>query len=149
MKEHFLMNTYTTYGRVAGTPQLTQTQGGTPRLTVTIISNTRVKEGETYLSHSVNALFYGSAAELLSQKIVKGTPLVVSGEMATRKYVDGDGEIRYYEFLKASTFDFIESKALADIRKADDLRKKKAENLEEDEDFGIGRDHDFDESQGF
>jgi single-stranded DNA-binding protein len=133
------MNTYVVNGRVAKEAQLDKTQSGTPRLTLTIISKTHVKEGDNYLSHSVNAVFYGTHAELLSTSVTKGTPLIVSGEMATRKYKGKDGEIRYYEFLRVNYFDFLESREMSVLRQSNMMREENGKEAQ------IGREDEFEE----
>lgn len=116
------MNTYTVNGRVAKEASLEKTKSGISKLTLTIISNTHVKEGESYLSHSVQALFYGKHAELLSQSVTKGTPLVVTGELAHRVYEDEQRVKRYYEFLQVNQFDYLESKEMSMLRQSNMLR---------------------------
>lgn len=123
------MNTYVVNGRVAKEAQIEKTQSGTSRLTLTIISNTHVKEGEKYLTHSVQAVFYGGSADLVSNSVTKGTPLLVSGEMAYRVYNDNDGKKRYYEFLKVNNFDFLESKEMSTLRQSNTLREQNNQPL--------------------
>lgn len=133
------MNTYIVNGRVAKEAKLEKTQSGVSKLTLVIVSNTHVKEGESYLSHSVQAVFYGKNAELLSESVSKGTPLFVSGEMAHRSYVDKNDVKQYYEFLRVNHFDFLESKEMASLRQSSAARNKNEHQSE------IGRGEDFEE----
>lgn len=112
------MNTYIVNGRVARAPKLEKTSSGVSRLTLTLLSHTHVKEGEHYLTHSVQVVFYGGSAEFLSQRVTKGSPLHVSGEMAHRVYENDQGERCYWEFLRGHSFELLESQEMTLLRQS-------------------------------
>lgn len=133
------MNTYIANGRVAGEVKLEKTRSGTSRLTLTILSHTHVKEGEHYLTHSVQAVFYGGSAEFLSKRVTKGSPLIISGEMAHRVYEKENGERAYWEFLRGNSFELLESQEMTLLRQSS-VACQQQEKMSE-----VGRENDFEE----
>ncbi|MFZ2576394.1 MAG: single-stranded DNA-binding protein [Lactococcus hircilactis] len=133
------MNNYIATGRVATTPKFGTTQNGTSKLTFTFIAGSRIKEGENYLSFSVQAVIYGKPAETLYDTLSKGSPLSLAGDLGTRSYEDENGEKKYFTFLLVDKYDYGESLEMALMRKN---KNQKALNEEEQNFPPVGRDMD-------
>jgi putative uncharacterized protein gbs0394 len=63
---------------------------------------------------------YGKQAEIMSQSLSKGSPILVKGEIVQRTYTNNQGQRRSYQFIAPSQHDgitFLESKEVATKRK--------------------------------
>ena len=63
---------------------------------------------------------YGKQAEVMEKSLMKGTPILLKGELIQRSYTDREGQRRYYQYIAPAPFDgitFLESKAAAAARR--------------------------------
>ena len=67
---------------------------------------------------------YGKQAEIMSQSLSKGSPILVKGEIVQRTYTNNQGQRRSYQYIAPSQHDgitFLESKEVATKRKQGNL----------------------------
>ena len=67
---------------------------------------------------------YGKQAEIMSQSLSKGSPILVKGEIVQRAYTNNQGQRRSYQYIAPSQHDgitFLESKEVATKRKQGNL----------------------------
>lgn len=67
---------------------------------------------------------YGKQAEIMSQSLSKGSPILVKGEIIQRTYTNNQGQRRSYQYIAPSQHDgitFLESKEAATKRKQGSL----------------------------
>lgn len=79
------------------------TPGGTGVLNFTIASNTRKKEGDSWVDATdwVSCTLWGDRGEKLAQYLTKGSGIVVRGALTVREYQKRDGSPGYSLELRA------------------------------------------------
>lgn len=92
------MNHVTLFGNVGRAPELSYTQSGKPRCKLSLATNERVKKpdgswGEMTDWH--NIVFWGKQAEYVNNNADKGSQMLVSGKVRSRKYTGNDGQDRW------------------------------------------------------
>ena len=97
-------------GHLTKDPELRYTPSGTPVVNFSIATNRSYKDKETQEWKEVadfhNVIFWGKAAEIISQFMTKGKKLYVEGRMQTRKYEDKERITRYVTEVVGSNFVF-------------------------------------------
>lgn len=67
---------------------------------------------------------YGKQAEIMAQSLVKGSPILIKGEIIQRPYTNSQGQRRTYQFIAPALqggITFLESKDAANRRKQEQL----------------------------
>ncbi|WP_278043279.1 single-stranded DNA-binding protein [Streptococcus agalactiae] len=71
---------------------------------------------------------YGKQAEVMAQSLVKGSPILIKGEIIQRPYTNSQGQRRTYQFIAPalqSGITFLENKEAANRRKQEQLNMQK------------------------
>lgn len=71
---------------------------------------------------------YGKQAEVMAQSLVKGSPILIKGEIIQRPYTNSQGQRRTYQFIAPALqggITFLENKEAANRRKQEQLNMKK------------------------
>jgi single-strand DNA-binding protein len=84
-------------GNLGADPELKMTNGGTAVMSLRLATTRREKKGDDWHDvtewHSVTV--WAKRAEALSKILVKGSKILVEGELRTRSWEDQDGNKRY------------------------------------------------------
>jgi single-strand DNA-binding protein len=91
-----MINNVTLMGRVTAAPELKTTRSGGQSVTAFTIAVERrylTKDGEK-ITDFINCVAWRNTAEFISKYFKKGDPIVVVGEIQTRKYTDKNGNNR-------------------------------------------------------
>jgi single-strand DNA-binding protein len=103
------MNKAILMGRLGRDPELKRTQAGGAVVSVSVATNEREKQGDAWVDvtewHYVVA--FGRTAELMSERLRKGDPVLVDGRMKTRKWTGQDGVERQRCEVVASDVRFL------------------------------------------
>ena len=103
------MNKAILMGRLGRDPELKRTQAGGSVVSVSLATNEREKQGDAWVDvtewHYVVA--FGRTAELMSERLRKGDPVLVDGRMKTRKWTGQDGVERQRCEVVASDVRFL------------------------------------------
>lgn len=103
------MNHVTLFGRLGAKPELKYTQNGTAVANLSLATSKRwydkdgVKQERTEWHRLVA---FGKQAETLDKYLDKGNPLLVTGELQTRKWEDKEGQTRYTTEINIDSFEF-------------------------------------------
>lgn len=87
-----MLNRMTLQGRLTKDPELRQTQSGTPVATFTVAWSD--KYGETERKLFLPCVAWNNSAMFVCQYFVKGSEIIVEGGLATRKWLDKEGNSR-------------------------------------------------------
>jgi single-strand DNA-binding protein len=97
-------------GRLTATPELKSTQSGTKVTSFSIAVNRRgAKDGEQ-TADFINCVAWKERAELICKFFVKGSSILVEGELQTRKWKDNQGNDRNATEVIVSQVHFVDSK---------------------------------------
>ena len=103
------MNKAILMGRLGRDPELKRTQAGGAVVSVSVATNEREKQGDAWVDvtewHYVVA--FGRTAEIMSERLRKGDPVLVDGRMKTRKWTGQDGVERQRCEVVASDVRFL------------------------------------------
>jgi single-strand DNA-binding protein len=81
-------------GNLGATPELKVTPKGTPVTELSIATNHRVKEGESWVDrtdwHRVDV--WGKSAELATRYLAKGSAVLIEGALRTDTWIDAETE---------------------------------------------------------
>lgn len=117
-----MLNHVTIQGRLVATPELKLTQAGIPCTNFTIANDTgaETQTGEKIV-HFLDVVAWRKQAEFACKYLSKGRLVIVEGELATRKYVDRDGNTRKVVEINASRLHFSDSKPKSDAPQMDNF----------------------------
>lgn len=92
-------------GRLGKDPETRYSQNGDAITNLSIGCNwkSREKDGVEW----VRVVFFGKAAEVVSEYAKKGSQMYVAGRMMTRKWQDKDGQDRYTTEIRGNQFQFL------------------------------------------
>lgn len=105
------MNKVIIVGRLTKDPELRFAAGtgnGVCRFTVAV-NRFKKKDEEKAQADFINCVAFGKAAETISQYLVKGRRIALSGSLRTGSYDKEDGSKRYTTDVLVETFDFIDT----------------------------------------
>ncbi|MDG3143175.1 single-stranded DNA-binding protein [Streptococcus suis] len=117
------MQTFIANGRVADVPHdaVGQTAKGNVSFKFTFVCDSSLTDDQ---GESIPSFFhvqvYGKQAEIMAQSLVKGSPVLVKGEIIQRSYTNKERQRRTYQYISPSQHDgitFLESKEAANQRK--------------------------------
>ena len=105
------MNRAELLGRLTRDPELRFAAGsGTAVSRFTLAVNRRKKQDEEKAQADfISCVAFGKTAETISQYLVKGNRIAISGNIRTGSYEAEDGTKRYTTDVIVETFDFIDS----------------------------------------
>lgn len=104
-------NSVTLGGRLTSTPELRSTQSGTKVTSFSIAVNRRgAKDGEQTADY-FNCVAWKERAELIVKYFVKGSSILIDGELQTRKWKDNQGNDRNTTEVNVSQIHFVDSKS--------------------------------------
>lgn len=81
---------------------------------------------------------YGKQAELMAQSLVKGSPILLKGEIVQRIYTNNQGQRRTYQYISPEQhggITFLENKEAANQRKQAQITSSYPEPIDADEPF--------------
>ncbi|RRA59950.1 single-stranded DNA-binding protein [Streptococcus agalactiae] len=117
------MQTFIANGRVADVPDdaVGQTAKGKVSFTFTFVCDSSLTDDQGKpIASFFTVKVYGKQAEIMAQSLVKGSPVLVKGEIIQRSYTNKEGQRRNYQYISPSQHDgivFLESKEAANQRK--------------------------------
>lgn len=115
------MQVFIAYGRVANVPEVGSTSTGVKSFKFDFAcDSSQVDENKKPLPVFLHVQVYGKQAEVMEKSLMKGTPILLKGELIQRSYTDREGQRRYYQYIAPAPFDgitFLESKAAAAARR--------------------------------
>lgn len=90
------------------------------------------QEGKTLLAF-FHVQVYGKQAEVMAQSLVKGSPVLIKGEIIQRRYTNNQGQRRTYQFIAPALqggITFLESKDATNRRKQEqfNMQQQPSEN---------------------
>lgn len=117
------MQTFMANGRVADVPDdaVGRTANGHVSFKFDFACDTSQQDQEGKgLATFFHVQVYGKQAEVMAQSLVKGSPILIKGEIIQRSYTNKEGKRRNYQYISPSQHDgitFLESKEAANQRK--------------------------------
>lgn len=107
-----MLNRITIMGRMVATPELRQTQGGTPVASFTVACDRDYsgKDGGDRQTDFIDCVAWRHTGEFVSKYFQKGSMAVVSGRLQIRDWTDKDGNKRRSAEVVAESVYFGESK---------------------------------------
>lgn len=128
------MNRFIMIGRLVTDPEVKRTQEGKPVIRFRYAVNKSFKrEGEAEADF-FSCVAYGKTAERIEKlNILKGTKLMLEGEVRNNNYTDSAGVKRYENQLVVEGFEFVESKSAS--QPAEASRPAEASQKAENTDF--------------
>lgn len=106
-------NQVTLIGNLGRDPELRQTKAGNPVTTIGLAVNDRAKDANgnwTDVTHWIDCVFFGKAAETIAQHCGKGSRLHVGGKLTTREFQDQSGAKRKVYEVRGDSFVFLDAK---------------------------------------
>lgn len=101
-------------GRLVANPELKKTQNGVAVTTFTLAVDRKYnKEGEKK-SDFITIVAWRQTAEFICRFFLRGSAILVCGELQTRNWTDDNGNKRYATEVVASEVSFAESKKASD-----------------------------------
>ncbi|HEM4114148.1 TPA: single-stranded DNA-binding protein [Streptococcus suis] len=117
------MQTFIADGRVASIPDdaVGRTSKGNASFKFEFVcdSSLQDEQGKPIPSY-FHVQIYGKQAEVMAQSLVKGSPILVKGEIIQRPYQDSQGQHRYYQYISPDQnrgITFLETKDAANRRR--------------------------------
>lgn len=102
-----MLNSIVIQGRIAHTPELRQTQGGTSVLGMSVaVQRSRKDQDGNYPTDFFECTFWGKLAENAAKFFHKGDQIIVRGRMESRKYEDKNGNKRTAWEVQADGYEF-------------------------------------------
>lgn len=129
-----MLNSVNLLGRLADTPELRSTNGGTLVTDFDLAVSVPSKDRETPPDY-IPIVCWGKTAEFACQFLTKGRQIVVEGRITTRKWVDAEGKNRKAVEVTASRLHFADSN-----RATDDAAPQQPPNADS---FSAGDDDDL------
>lgn len=129
-----MLNSVNLLGRLADTPELRSTNGGTSVTSFDLAVSVPSKDKENPPDY-IPIVCWGKTAEFACQFLTKGRQIVVEGRITTRKWTDADGKNRKAVEVTASRLHFADSN-----RAAEEGTPQQAGNVEG---FDAGTDDDL------
>ena len=109
-----MLNSIVIQGRIAHTPELRQTQGGTSVLGMSVaVQRSRKDPDGNYPTDFFECTFWGKLAENAAKFFQKGDQIIVRGRMESRKYEDKNGNKRTAWEVQADGYEFCGKKGNA------------------------------------
>lgn len=97
-------------GRLTADPDLKQTQSGIAVTSFTIAIDRKYQKDGKKEADFINVVAWRQNAEFVCKYFLKGSPIIVCGELQTRTWKDAEGKNRYITEVVASEVSFAESK---------------------------------------
>lgn len=118
-------------GRVTRDPELRYTPKGTPTLRFSIAADRSVKDENGNFQNVttfVDIVTWSKLAEICSENLHKGSPVLVQGRLDIRNYTDRDNQPRKVTEIVAESVQFLEYKARNDGAAEDNLHEVESVN---------------------
>ena len=109
-----MLNHITIHGRLTQDVQLKQTQSGVSVCNFTVAVDRSYKSGEERQTDFFTVVCWRGLADMVAKYFVKGKEIIVSGEMQSRKWQDGEGNNRISWEVMANSIDFCGNKSKLD-----------------------------------
>ena len=105
-----MLNHITIHGRLTADPELKQTLSGVSVCNFTVAVDRSYTKSEEKQADFFSVECWRGLADMVSKYFSKGKEILVSGEMQSRKWQDGEGNNRIAWKIMASGVDFCGSK---------------------------------------
>lgn len=121
------MQEFIAYGRVAAVPvdAVGKTGNGHVSFKFEFVCSSSLRdENGVSIPSYFHVQVYGKQAEVMAQSLVKGSPILVKGEMIQKPYLNKAGKKRIYQYIlpsKQGGITFLESKEAADKRRQEQI----------------------------
>ncbi len=98
-------------GRLGRDPELRTTPGGKTLCSLSLATDRAVRRGGNWESETTwhRVIAFDHLAELAGQRLRKGDPVAVLGEVRSRRWEDGDGKARVTHSVVAQRLSFLSS----------------------------------------
>ena len=114
------MQTFIAYGRVASDIEIKKTTNGKNSCRFEFVcDSSQLDDNKKTIPSFFHVQLYGKQAEVVSETLSKGSPILVEGEIVQRPYVDKQGNRKIFEYLAPNLYKgitFLESKAASQKR---------------------------------
>ena len=112
---NFNLNKVILGGRLVADPELKQTQGGVPVVSISIAVNRRFGEKQADgsmkpVADFINVIAWRQTAEFVSKYFRKGSSICIVGSIQTRSWVDKQNVKRYATDVVCDEASFVDSK---------------------------------------
>lgn len=117
------MQEFIAYGRVASIPNdaVGRTSNGNPSFKFEFVCDSSLLDDQGKpLPSYFHVQIYGKQAEIMAQSLLKGSPILIKGEIIQRPYQDSQGQRRYYQYVSPDRYQgitFLESKEATNKRR--------------------------------
>ncbi len=103
-------------GNLTADPELKQTSQGTSVCSFTLAINRRTSRNDQgqQTADFITVVAWRQTAEFVAKYFKKGRPLLVCGQIQTRKWTDNQGNTRYATEVVADEVTFVENKSSGD-----------------------------------
>ncbi len=101
-------------GRLTATPELKHTANGVAVTSFTIAVDRRYSKDSEKKTDFISIAAWKQNAEFICKYFLKGSPIIICGELHVRKWTDADGKPRYMTEVVAGEISFAESKKSAE-----------------------------------
>ena len=105
------MNVVVLVGRLAGDPEVRQTNNGSTACNAILAVDRPYKEGEERQADFIRLALFGKVAETFGKYMTKGRQVAVEGRINTGSYKNKNGDTVYTTDVIVNRFDFIGNKA--------------------------------------
>lgn len=102
------MNQVTIFGNLGAAPESRQTASGLAVTNLSVATNERVKQQGEWTDHTEwhRVTVFGKQAEVCNQYLAKGSKVLVTGKLRTRKFTDKQGQERWSTEILADSVEF-------------------------------------------
>ena len=97
-------------GRLTANPELKQTGNGVAVTSFTIAVDRKYSKDSEKKADFITIVVWRQTAEFICKYFLKGSAIIICGELQTRSWKDADGKNRYITEVVASEVSFAESK---------------------------------------
>lgn len=140
------VNTVMIAGNLTKDPTLRHTRNGTPVANFSIASNRRFRNSDNQWQEDVcyvGVVAWNRLAESCSEKLEKGSAILVEGELQSRSWHLEDGSSRSAVEIKARRIQFLSRWKDDDDEEGDDRDENDSDYDEDDDDFSFDDDDDL------
>ncbi|HEN0543792.1 single-stranded DNA-binding protein [Streptococcus agalactiae] len=130
------MQTFIAYGRVASDVEIKKTINGKNSCRFEFVCDSgQLDDNKKPIPSFFHVQVYGKQAEVVSESLSKGSPILVEGEIVQKPYVDKQGNRKIFQYLAPNLYKgiiFLETKAASQKRQGkQDNNQKQYQNVEE------------------
>jgi len=120
-----MLNNVNLQGRITSNIELKKTNSGKSVTSFSLAVQRNFKQDGEYPTDFINIVAWGNTAEFIEKYFSKGSQILVSGRIETRKWQDNNNNTRYATEVIAESVYFCEKKAESriDVKAEDDYEE--------------------------